>query len=340
MRHFPSSTVWCAVLAGIGLMFTGQALFAAQVTLTWDPVGNSRLQGYKIYSGTGSRKYATSIDVKNVTTYTVSGLNDGTNYYFAVTAYASSEESTFSDEVAYAVPRSCTYSLSPSISSFAQPGGTGNVTVSAPAGCPWNASTPPNWLTLTSGATGTGNGTVIYLVAANNSASSRAASFTVAGQVFTVSEAGLPQYAIAASAGTGGLISPSGAITVVQGGGQSFAVTANPGYHISNVQVDGNSIGGAASYAFSNVTTGHSISATFAPMTYTISASASPGGKISPSGAIQATYGANLTFSISRYPGYKVADVRVDGVSVGPVISYTFSSVTNAHSIDAYFARW
>jgi hypothetical protein len=72
-----------------------------------------------------------------------------------------------------------------------------------------------------------------------------------------------PTYTITASAGTGGTISPSGTVTVTQGGSQTFTITPNTGYSISDVTVDGVSVGAVSSYTFSNVTANHTIVATF-----------------------------------------------------------------------------
>ena len=70
------------------------------VTLSWNPNSEPDLGGYKIYYGTKSRKYEMPIDVENSTVYTLSGLEKGTIYYFAVTAYdLSGNESGFSEEI-------------------------------------------------------------------------------------------------------------------------------------------------------------------------------------------------------------------------------------------------
>jgi len=73
-----------------------------------------------------------------------------------------------------------------------------------------------------------------------------------------------PTFTITASAGTGGAISPSGAVSVSSGGSQTFTITPDVGYAISAVTVDGASVGAVASYPFTNVTAAHTISATFA----------------------------------------------------------------------------
>lgn len=71
-------------------------------------------------------------------------------------------------------------------------------------------------------------------------------------------------YTITASAGTGGTISPSGAVTVATGGSQTFTISPSAGYVISSVTVDGVNQAALGSYTFSNVTAAHTISAAFA----------------------------------------------------------------------------
>lgn len=73
--------------------------------------------------------------------------------------------------------------------------------------------------------------------------------------------------------------------------------------------------------------------------TLTITASAGSGGSISPSGATTVNYGANQTFTITPSAGYYVADVLVDGSSVGAVTTYTFNNVTTNHTISATFSN-
>jgi len=144
-------------------------------------------------------------------------------------------------------------------------------------------------------------------------------------------------YTITASAGANGSISPSGAVSVNHGSNQSFAITPNTGYHVADVLVNGTSVGAVTSYTFNNVTANHTISATFAINVYTITASADANGTISPSGAVSVNHGSNQSFSITPNTGYHVADVLVNGSSVGAVTSYTFTNVTANHTISATF---
>jgi len=71
--------------------------------------------------------------------------------------------------------------------------------------------------------------------------------------------------------------------------------------------------------------------------TYTISASAGSHGSISPSGSIIVNQGSDKSFTITPDTGYQIDDVRVDGSSVGAVSSYTFTNVTQDHTIYATF---
>lgn len=282
-----------------------------------------------------------------------------------------------------------------------------------------------------------------------------------------------PTYTITASAGTGGVISPSGATTVASGDNATFTISAVPGYSISDLKVDGTSVAITNPYVFTNVTANHTISVSFSgaplpnialskPVTvssvedtgypgsnavdgntstrwsssfndnqwiqidlqqtytiqgvslnweaasgkdyridisndgttwttvktmtsmpagaridpisglsgagryirmygltrttpygfslyefevngtlngtsYTINASAGAGGTITPSGAVTVSSGNNQTFTIAPTSGNKIADIKVDGTSVGAVTSYTFSNVTANHTIAATF---
>jgi hypothetical protein len=71
----------------------------------------------------------------------------------------------------------------------------------------------------------------------------------------------------------------------------------------------------------------------------TITAHASPGGTISPSGMVEVEYGCHQEFTIIPDDGYYIADVLVDGSSVGPVETYTFPRVNANRTIEARFGE-
>ena len=157
---------------------------------------------------------------------------------------------------------------------------------------------------------------------------------------------------IDASANNGGVISPEGRTNLTRGDSVTYSITPFSGYHISDVTVDGQSVGAVDSYTFDNVTDNHTIAVTFArdsggnsgggsddsDPTYAIRASAGNGGSISPKGTVRVEKGDSKTYTITADKGYAIADVTVNGKSVGAVDSYTFKNVTSDQTIRATFA--
>ena len=95
-------------------------------------------------------------------------------------------------------------------------------------------------------------------------------------------------YTITASADSNGVITPSGATTVIHGASQTYTITPNSGYNIATLTVDGSSVALSTSYTFSNVQTNHTINATFISMsavTYALTVTNSGGGTVASSPA-------------------------------------------------------
>ena len=86
----------------------------------------------------------------------------------------------------------------------------------------------------------------------------------VLGMLLSAAVAAAQTHTIAASAGAGGTLSPSGDVTVADGADQSFTIAPDAGYHVSDVLVDGDSQGAILEYTFTNVTVDHTIEAQFA----------------------------------------------------------------------------
>jgi hypothetical protein len=164
-------------------------------------------------------------------------------------------------------------------------------------------------------------------------------TFTNVQANHTIAASFVPGYTITASAGAGGSITPSGAVSVSCGGTQSFTITPNGCYTTLDVVVDGSSVGAVPSYTFTNVLANHTIAASFvlSGATYTITASAGTGGSISPSGSIPVNCGDSQGFTITPDAGWVVDDLLVDSSSVGAPGSYTFTNVQAAHTIAASF---
>ncbi|HEX3228651.1 MAG TPA: BACON domain-containing carbohydrate-binding protein, partial [Pyrinomonadaceae bacterium] len=85
---------------------------------------------------------------------------------------------------------SCTYTLNPTSASVGPSSNTGSFSVTTQTGCTWSAVSSDTWLTVTSNANGTGNGTVNYSYAQNPNSTQRSATITLGGQAFTVTQAG------------------------------------------------------------------------------------------------------------------------------------------------------
>ena len=129
---------------------------------------------------------------------------------------------------------------------------------------------------------------------------------------------------------------------MTSGGSQTYAITPAAGYEVSSVKVNGVSVGAVTSYTFSNVTADQTIEASFKTATvasYSIAATAYSNGTISPAGTTTVTSGGSQTYAITPAAGFKVSTVKVDGISVGAVTSYTFINVKADHSIAANFKR-
>ena len=145
-------------------------------------------------------------------------------------------------------------------------------------------------------------------------------------------------FTITATADIGGSITPAGTTGVSSGANQTFTIAPSAGYHVAAVLVDGASMGAVTTYTFTSVTANHTIAASFAINTYTVTASADAGGAISPAGAVSSNYGGNAIFSITPNAGYSTTDVKVDGVSKGAVTTYTFTNISANHTITSSFA--
>ena len=157
-----------------------------------------------------------------------------------------------------------------------------------------------------------------------------------------------PGSTITASAGTGGSISPSGSVSVNHGANKSFTISADSAYKISTIKVDGSNISGVSgrssyTYTFTNVTTDHTIAATFyydpPTVNYTITASATTGGTISPNGTVSVESGSSKTFTATPSSGYRLSYWNVDGANGGSNLTYTFTNVTTTHTIQAVFVK-
>lgn len=151
-------------------------------------------------------------------------------------------------------------------------------------------------------------------------------------------------HVISATAGSGGTIFPAGTVTVADGAAQQFLISPDNGYHIETFTVDGNPVAVQQTYTFAVVKGDHAIAVTFArdispPSQYPVSAAAGAGGTISPAGTVSVAAGGSQQFLFTPGNGFEVADVVVNGQSVGKLAQYTFTNVQAAGSITVTFKQ-
>jgi hypothetical protein len=114
--------------------------------------------------------------------------------------------------------QSCAFTLLPPGRSFDALGGTATIDVGTSPACGWTSASSAPWLTLVSGQSGTGNGTVIYAVSPNADASSRTANVTVGDGIHAVTQSGLTSCPVS--------IAPDDETFTVSGGSGHFDVSA------------------------------------------------------------------------------------------------------------------
>lgn len=147
----------------------------------------------------------------------------------------------------------------------------------------------------------------------------------------------IPLYTVYPSAGPNGSISPAVPQTVYYGSTTSFTVSPDYGYHIASVTGCNGTLN-ENTYTTGAVTANCTVSATFAINYYTITATAGSGGIITPTSA-SVRHGDSQIFMITPNTGYHTVDVKVDGISQGPILSYTFTAVSAPHTIEAVFSN-
>ena len=122
-----------------------------------------------------------------------------------------------------------TFTLSPTTTTAAATGKSGSLTVFASSTCQWTAtSNNGDWLSITGGASGNGTGTVSYTCTANSSCSQRIGTLTIAGQTFTVTQAGgIGSFSLSTTSVTVGAPGNSGSVTVSGSSGCTWTATSN-----------------------------------------------------------------------------------------------------------------
>ena len=167
---------------------TATANSQSQITLNW--TNNSNSLGIKIERRSGGSYSEIATVGATVTTYADTPLAPSTTYSYRVRAFNNGGNSGYSNESsATTIP--CDYVISPTTASFGEEGGAGSITVSAAAVCSWSATSNVSWITITSGASGAGGGSVNYSVGPFGLCNrTRQGQITIGGRTFTIEQSG------------------------------------------------------------------------------------------------------------------------------------------------------
>ena len=138
-------------------------------------------------------------------------------------------------------------------------------------------------------------------------------TYTIETGAFTLKNPTRPGYTFTGWSGTGLTGEDNLTVTIPKGSTGNRSYTAHWRY---------NGGGGGSSYSY-----------------YTIKATAGAGGSISPSGNVSVREGRDQTFTITPDKDYAVANVKIDGKSIGAVKSYTFENVSRTHTIEVIFMK-
>jgi hypothetical protein len=290
------------------------------VTLSWDANPEPDLAGYILHYGTLSRDYLDGVDVGNTTGCTISGLEPGQVYYFAVTAYNTFGESGFSEELTYEIP----FDTSPPDEVIIDNGDEGTSFTGT-----WSISSGPDPYgesSLYSIDPGTH-----YAYEASIDGAYTVSLWWTEHTIWRITSVPVQIF-------DGDTLLNTVYVNQQTNGGQwnelgdyDFSGTARV---VVVSETDGSAGNNSTCVdALRLVSVGETLDDIFH-----ISASASPGGSISPDGEITVTRGSSEAFSIVADANHHIVDVTVDGTSMGAVSSYSFNDVNQDHTIAATFA--
>ena len=239
---------------------------------------------------------------------------------------------------------SCTYSILPTSQSFGASGGAGSVSVTAPIGCNWIATSYESWITITSGSSGSGSGPVNYSVSANTDTGQRTGRMSIAGQIFTVIESGVScSYSISPTNQSFGSSGGSGSVSVTTQSGCPWTASSNANW----IMITSGSSGSGSepvnySVSANTGTSSRTGTTTIAGQTFTVSQSGvSCTYSISPTsqsfdssggtGGVSVTTQSGCLWTATSHDGWITITSGSTGSGSGPV-NYSVSANTDTSS--------
>lgn len=234
------SGAWSDPVSDVIHFFTVPALTISSVSgtsanLSWDPVVGAT--GYVVRYGLPDQETPLEVtagaDARGIN---LDGLAPNTSYEAEVRAVMPDGMTAPTQQSFVTSAGGCAYTAQASSTNVEGGGGGGTVSVNTSAGCAWTATSDAWWLTVTSGASGSGNGTVGFSAVANADPEARTGVLTVAGTRITITQngSGVPNPAPVISS-----LSPT---SVTEGGGALALSVSGSGFTSSSlVRVNGNS---------------------------------------------------------------------------------------------------
>ena len=227
---------------------------------------------------------------------------------------------------------------SPTNASYDAAAHTGSIAVTCGTGCGWWAASNASWITITSGSTGSGSGTVNYSVAANTSTSSRTGTLAAGGQTFTLTQQGQAcTYAISPTNASYDAAAQAGKVTVTTSPGCTWTATSTASW-IALAPDSGGTGNGTVSYSVgpNSTTQSHTDRLTIANQTFTVTqgGQALPVISVSPSSlnfdAIHRRTLAIKTVTVSNAGGAKLT---ISSAAPSGTNANQFSRTTNCGTV-------
>ena len=196
----------------------------------------------------------------------------------------------------------CTYAISPDTQTIPSSGGSGSVAVTAGAGCAWSASSGAPWITITSGASGSGSGTVGFTAAATTGPT-RSGTIAVAGRTVTVVQGQGCTFAISPDSRSVPAAGADGTVSVTAGAGCAWTAVSNASWITIVSGATGSGDGSVSYHVAATSGPARSGSLTIAGRTFTVNQGADCTASLSSSSATVAAGGGDGTFDVGTAAG-------------------------------------
>ncbi|MBI5376829.1 MAG: SBBP repeat-containing protein [Candidatus Schekmanbacteria bacterium] len=143
-----------------------------------------------LWSQTGGISVTLSDDSASQPTFTAPAISNAEEVFTFTLTVTDNDGLQSSDNVVVTVTNVCTYTISSETSSFSSSGGNGSATLTTSEGCDWTALSDFDWITITSGDSGSGSGVISFTVSANSGTEQRDGNITAGGQTQNISQQG------------------------------------------------------------------------------------------------------------------------------------------------------